>query len=85
MKRTTIKTVISVLLLLAFLYLAATGTMLYFGKTGLVLGIPRHVLLDTHAWVALAIVVLVVLHFILNLRLFTAGFKSLAKRKRNSK
>ena len=84
MIRKRLKAVISSLLLLAFLYLAATGAMLYFGKTGLILGIPRRTLLDTHAWVALFMAVLVVVHLILNLQLYVAGLKSLAKRDRGN-
>jgi len=82
MRKIKLKAVISSLLLLAFLCLAVTGAMLHFGKTGLILGIPRYTLLRIHDWAAIVMVVSVILHFILNLRLFAAGLKSLAKRKR---
>ena len=77
MKKQFVKAVISSLLLLLFLFLAISGAMLYFGKTGVVLGFARHTLREIHAIVALLMCLLIVVHFILNIRIYTSGLKAL--------
>ena len=85
MKKANLKAIISSLLILVILFLAISGTALYFGKTGVVLGIARSSLRSVHAWVALFMCVLVVLHLLLNRRLYLNGLKSLIKGKDNKK
>jgi len=81
MNRLSVKAVISSLLLLAFLFLAASGAMLYFGKTGVVLGFARGAIRNAHTSAAVVMCVLVVLHLIMNRSLYMREIKALAKRK----
>ena len=83
MKKNHIKAMLSGLLLLAFLVLAISGAMLYFGKTGVILGLPRGSLRDAHALTALIMCVLVLAHLFLNRRVFSSELKSLIERIRN--
>ena len=83
MKQLSIKAILSSLLLLTFLFLALSGALLYFGKTGVVLGFTRHTLRNAHAWAALLMCVLASVHLFLNLRLFGAELRSLSRRKPN--
>ena len=75
MKKTSLKTAISTLLILFILSLALTGALLYFGKTGMIWGISRNVLREIHFWVAVVLCVLIVMHLILNRRLYLAGLR----------
>ena len=77
MKKLSIKAVLSTLLILVFLCLAFTGALLYFGKTGVVLGISRYMLREIHFWVAVTMCALIPVHLILNLRIFRAELRSL--------
>ena len=79
MKRQSIKVILSTLLMLIVLFLAVTGTMLFFGKTGLVLGISRKVLREIHFYVAVSMCVLVAVHLVLNCKLYLAGLRALLK------
>jgi len=83
MKRLSVKAIVSSLLLLIFLFLATSGSMLYFGKTGVVLGFARGALRSAHTWAAASMCVLVVIHLILNRRLYFSELKSLIRRKDN--
>ena len=83
MKKIPFKAVISSLLLLAFLFLATSGSMLYFGKTGVVLGFARGALRDAHTLAAALMSVLVIIHLISNGRVFLSELKSLFKRLRS--
>jgi len=80
MKRLSVKAIVSSLLLLAFLFLAASGAMLYFGKTGVVMGFARGSLRNAHAWVAASMCVLVLIHLFLNNRSYIKELKSLFRR-----
>jgi len=77
MKKLSIKAIVSSLLLLILLFLAISGAMLYFGKTGLVLGFPRNALRNAHTYAAAFMCVLALIHLILNRRLYFSGLKSL--------
>ena len=81
MKKLT-KAILSSLLILVYLLLAFTGALLYFGKTGVVLGIPRYILRETHFWVAIAMCVLIPVHLFLNLRVYLAELRALRGGKR---
>ena len=83
MKKLPVKAVLSTLLMLLFCYLAFSGALLYFGKTGVILGIPRYVLRETHFWAAASMCVLIPLHLILNLGLYKAELRSLGSKRRN--
>jgi len=85
MKRPHVKAVISSLLLLVFLFLATSGAMLYFGKTGVVLGFARSSLRNAHTWAAASMCVLVLVHLILNRRIYFGELKSLIKRRGNKR
>ena len=80
----TVKAVLTTLLILVFLCLVFTGALLYFGKTGVVWGIPRHALREFHFYVAVSMCVLIPVHLIFNFRLYIAELKSLWRGKRNA-
>ena len=79
MKLIRVKAVLSTLLILLFLCLVFTGALLYFGKTGVVLGISRHTLREIHFFAAVSMCVLIPVHLISNFRLYTAGLKALRR------
>ena len=74
-----LKGILSSVLIVLFLVVAVSGAMLYFGRTGLIMGIPRGVIRDAHIWSGFAMTAAVPLHLILNLRVFRGELKSLAK------
>ena len=71
-----LKAILSTLLILCLLYLAFTGALMFFGKTGMVFGIPRHTLRGSHFWVAFAICVLALTHLVLNFRVYLAELRA---------
>jgi len=77
MDKLSFKAVVSSLLLLTILFLAASGAALYFGKTGVVLGFARSGIRSAHTWAAVSMCVLVLAHLILNRRLYFKELKSL--------
>ena len=82
MKNIRFKAAVSTLLILMIIFLAFTGTLLYFGKTGMICGISRGVLRQIHFWAAAFICVLIIVHLVMNRRLYLAGLR--ARRIRNS-
>jgi len=84
MNKPPIKAILSTLLILGFLFLALTGALLYFGKTGVVLGISRHDLRVIHFWTAAIICVLAAVHLCLNCRVYLSELRSL-RRAQNGK
>jgi len=80
MKRPCIKAILSSLLIILFFVMAVTGTLLYFGKTGMIWGISRRVLRETHFCLAITLCVLIVIHVVLNFRLYSAELRKLLKR-----
>ena len=81
MKRLSLKAILSSLLLLLFLFLAFSGALLHFGKTGLIWGFARHSLRDAHALAAVLICVLIAAHVFLNRRLYLRELRALGSRK----
>ena len=79
MKRPLIKAILSVLMLLIFLLLAFTGALLYFGKTGVVWGISRHILREVHFWLAISMCILTPVHFLLNYRILRSELRKVSK------
>ena len=75
-----IKAVVSTLLVFCFLFLAVTGALLFFGKTGVVWGVPRNTLRVAHFWVAASMCVLIVVHVFLNIRVYLAELKSFRRK-----
>ena len=76
-KKMGFKAVVSTVLVLCFLFLAFTGALLYFGKTGVVLGISRNTLRVAHFWAAVFICAMIILHVIVNWRIYLAELRSL--------
>ena len=74
-----IKAILSSALMLVFLIICSSGAMLYFGKTGMILGFRRASLLRFHAWAALFMLLLVCCHVVLNRRLFLQELKKLLR------
>ena len=82
MKKLRIKAIVSILLMLSFMLLTITGAMLYYGKTGVILGVSRQALRTAHFWSAAAMLALVAAHIVLNSRLLAAEFRALFSGKR---
>ena len=76
MNKKILKAIISTLIILCLLYLAFTGVLMYFGKTGVVFGIPRNILRTSHFWVALSICILAAAHLALNFRVYIAELRA---------
>ena len=74
-KQQRLKAVISCLLLVVLLLISISGAMLYFGKTGLILGFSRAFLLHFHAGCAVLFVLLAACHLALNFKTLLAGFR----------
>ena len=85
MKKTPVKAIISSLLLLIFLFLAVSGAMLYFGKTGVVMAFARSALRTAHTCAAAIMCILVIVHLILNCRVYISELKSLFGNRRSKK
>jgi len=82
MKKLSFKGVLSTILILEVVFLACTGALLFFGKTGLVWGMPRYTLRTVHFWVAVSMCVLAALHLVLNFRAYRAELRTLKNKKR---
>jgi len=85
MNKFRLKVVVSSLLLLLLLFLATSGALLYFGKTGVVMGFPRNDIRNTHTWAAVLMCVLGLAHLVLNRRQYFSELKSLGKRQRKTR
>lgn len=83
LKRQSFKAVVSTLLVLCLLFLAFTGALLYFGKTGVVWGFARNNLRAAHFFTAVCICVLAALHILISRRLYLAELRSLRRTKKN--
>ena len=79
-KQLSVKAVLSSLLILIFLFLAVSGAMMLFGKTGMVLGIPRGALRSAHAFLAFSMCVIIPVHLFLNRKIYLGELKALFKR-----
>ena len=77
MKKASVKGVLATLLILVFIFLALTGTLLYFGKTGQVWGIPRYELREAHFVAAVSMCVFAPVHLLLNLRVYRGELRTL--------
>jgi hypothetical protein len=77
MKQPTLKAILSSLLLLLFLFLALSGALLYFGKTGMILGLARYAWRNTHVLAALLICIAMPAHLFLNRRLYFKELQAL--------
>ncbi|MCL1805702.1 MAG: hypothetical protein FWG28_06880 [Clostridiales bacterium] len=82
MNRPQLKALLSSLLLPLLLLVSATGAMLYFGKTGMILGFRRASLLRFHARCSLGFLFFILCHVALNFRIYLAELKKPAKRNR---
>ena len=80
MKKPALKAILSSLLILLFLFLAFTGALLFFGKTGLVWGIPRSTLRSIHFVAAITTCVLIIVHLVINRRQYFSELRALVKR-----
>ena len=76
MKKLSVKAILSTLLILIFIILAFSGALLYFGKTGVVLGVSRHTLREAHFWVAVSMCVFIPVHLILNLKVYISELRA---------
>ena len=81
MKKAALKAVLSSLLILLFIFLAFTGALLFFGKTGVVWGISRGALRSCHFAAAITICVLIIIHLILNRRQYFSELRALIKKR----
>jgi len=70
---------LSGLMLLVLLLVSVSGAMLFYGRTGVVLGVSRASLLHFHFRCALLFIVLALCHFSLNFKQFAFGLKKFFK------
>ena len=77
MGRRRLNGVVSTLLAICALLLAFTGGAMHFAKTGMVLGLPRYILLGAHFYTAAVMCILIIAHFISNFRLYRAELRVL--------
>ena len=63
------------MLLLLLLFISITGAMLYLGKTGLIFGISRALVLRFHARCAMIFLALALCHLALNFKTLLAGLR----------
>ncbi|MBO7668026.1 MAG: DUF4405 domain-containing protein [Firmicutes bacterium] len=82
MNKLLFKAILSTLLFLSLLLLAVTGFAMHFNTTGLVLGLPRHVVRSLHTAGAVFMCVGVLLHLILNLKTLFAEWRQGRRRKK---
>ena len=80
MRKLSVKAILSTLLILLFLFMAFTGALLYFGKTGMVLGFSRHALREAHFWVAVSMCVFIPVHLILNMRIYLTELRAVGRK-----
>ena len=85
MKKLPLRAILSTLLILIVLFLAFTGALLYFGKTGVIWGIARGALRGIHFWFAVSMFIAAAAHLVLNCRLYLASLRELMKRKGRNK
>ena len=81
MNKLALKAVISTILLLIVLFLALTGAILYFGKTGVILGVSRHVLRNAHTLIGAVLCLFAAIHLGINMRVYRKELLSLFKRR----
>jgi len=81
MKKLAFKAIISTLLLLIVIFLALTGAMLYFGKTGVILGFSRHVLRNAHTLIGTVLCLFAAVHLGINMRMYRKELFALFKRR----
>lgn len=78
-----IRGIVSTVLILSGTVTFITGTILYFMKYGMWLVFTRKFLYDVHAISALIMAIGVILHFILNSRIYKTEIKTLFIKKKN--
>ena len=79
MSKFSFKAVVSTLLILCILFLAFSGALMFFSKTGVVWGMSRSALRAVHFWVAVSMCVLIPVHLILNLGLYRTELRTIFK------
>lgn len=80
MRLQAVRAVLSSVLLIAFLLLVLSGAMLYFGKTGLILGFSRSAIRDCHLLAALLMTCIAPIHVWFNRHMYKHELGSLAQK-----
>lgn len=80
MKLSAVKAVLSTLLIPVFLTLVLSGALLYFGKTGVIWGIPRYMIRNGHTAAAALMCIIIPIHFVINRRIYRAELRALGKK-----
>ena len=80
MKILRLKAVISTLLAISFIVLAVSGGVLHFGMTGMIWGIARITWRSIHFWAGAGMCVFIIIHIILNLRIYLSELRAFKKR-----
>ena len=80
MKHLAVKALLTSVLVLAFALMVLSGALLYFGKTGLVWGMPRYIIRSAHAATAVLLCIVVPTHLILNRRTYKAEIRALIRK-----
>jgi len=82
MKKLSVKAILSTLLMIVFLIIVFTGALLYFGRTGVVLGFSRHLLREAHFWAAVSMCALEAAHFFLHFRIYRVELRAFRRRRK---
>ena len=83
MNRNKLRAVISTVLLICFVLVAATSAILYFNKTGMWLGIQRIVLTDIHYISGLIMLIFILVHLVINWAMYLKELKTIKKNKKD--
>jgi cytochrome b subunit of formate dehydrogenase len=78
MKQLSLKAFLSSLLLVFLVFLGVSGMMLYYGKTGLILGFARHGVRQAHFYAGAMLCLLALLHVYLNRRFYAGELRALS-------
>lgn len=76
-----VKAVLSLGLGILLLTMAATGILMYLNKGGMIWILPRYVVTGVHTWSSFVFAGAAVIHFLLNIRIFIAEWRSGRKKK----
>ena len=74
------KGILSTVMIVAVLVVMFTGVLLFFFKGGMIMGVARAHLLSVHGWTAIVFFVCIVLHFILNFKVYISELKKKSKK-----
>lgn len=85
MKKNKQRAIVSTVLLICFILVAATSAILYFNKSGIWMGIMRFTINEVHTWSGIVMMAAIIYHFILNWTMYKTELKALKKNEESKK